>query len=968
MQRGHARQRLAGGVTLVIFVGLVLLWRPLAQDTQGQVDKKQVRTPDRPTQPIAMSSDLHQIRLALGLKDKMPTDWDGEVQVSAGKVTAVDVVQGNPKASVSKRNFKVRTFKAKPKQMPNKLTRPVLQVTVDAPLSAKLTIKTAKGNFSFALKDVPTDEPEFFLQDQVSVLRQAGAVELTGKDTEDDYPAMARGKKGTVWLAYNEYVPGRPLVLERVLAGNFEELIPEGNGDQVRLMRFDGKQWYPSEPVTPAGLNIWRPTITVDGKDNVFIAWSQQVNENWEIFYRRYDPDGQGENWFKPVRLTNEPGADFHVVVATDSKGIVWLAWQAWRDNRFQIMLAALAEQHPYSEPKIISSGEGNCWSPAVAADSQGNVYVVWDAHDGDNYNVHLYQAGGDGKTITVAGSPRFEARPSVSCDGQDRVWIAYEEGDEQWGKDYANATPQKVPVTNPGNALYLQRTVQVKCLENGQLKQTASDLQKAMQQGLSRSKSLPRLVGDEQGNVWLWLRHHPNPTGAGEVWNSYALRFDGQQWSAPLWIPSSANLLDNRPALVANEEGILEVHSSDERLRSQVRKDNNLYAVQILTPGPAQKQAALVADQPDNKAKLKPVHPNEAKDVARIRAYTIEHNGKKLRLVRGDFHRHTEYSAHRDGDGLFEDSWRYGLDAGQLDWMGNGDHDNGFGQEYPWWQIQKYCDILSHPPRFVAALTYERSNVYPNGHRNVILPKRGIRPLPRGNLKGDPETGTPDTKMLYAYLKRFGGMCASHTSGTSMGTDWRDNDPVVEPVVEIYQGHRHNYEHAGAPRSATKETQIGGFEPAGYVWNAFEKGYKLGFQSSSDHISTHMSYAVVLTEELSRKGIIAAFKKRHSYGATDNIIVDVRSGKYLMGDEFTTTERPTLDISVQGTAPIAKLHVIRNNRYVYSVEPKKQDLKIRFTDMDAEAGKSAYYYVRLEQSDGNLAWASPMWITYRPE
>jgi hypothetical protein len=27
------------------------------------------------------------------------------------------------------------------------------------------------------------------------------------------------------------------------------------------------------------------------------------------------------------------------------------------------------------------------------------------------------------------------------------------------------------------------------------------------------------------------------------------------------------------------------------------------------------------------------------------------------------------------------------------------------------------------------------------------------------------------------------------------MGTDWRDNDPVVEPVVEIYQGDRQNYE-----------------------------------------------------------------------------------------------------------------------------------------------------------------------------
>ena len=30
--------------------------------------------------------------------------------------------------------------------------------------------------------------------------------------------------------------------------------------------------------------------------------------------------------------------------------------------------------------------------------------------------------------------------------------------------------------------------------------------------------------------------------------------------------------------------------------------------------------------------------------------------------------------------------------------------------------------------------------------------------------------------------------------------------------------------------------------------------------------------------------------------------------------------------------------------------------------------GKTAYYYVRGEQEDGELVWASPMWITYQPE
>ena len=30
-----------------------------------------------------------------------------------------------------------------------------------------------------------------------------------------------------------------------------------------------------------------------------------------------------------------------------------------------------------------------------------------------------------------------------------------------------------------------------------------------------------------------------------------------------------------------------------------------------------------------------------------------------------------------------------------------------------------------------------------------------------------------------------------------------------------------------------------GGYQPEGFIWNALEKGYRLGFQASSDHIST---------------------------------------------------------------------------------------------------------------------------------
>jgi hypothetical protein len=200
------------------------------------------------------------------------------------------------------------------------------------------------------------------------------------------------------------------------------------------------------------------------------------------------------------------------------------------------------------------------------------------------------------------------------------------------------------------------------------------------------------------------------------------------------------------------------------------------------------------------------------------------------------------------------------------------------------------------------------------------------------------------------------------------MGTDWRDNDPSVEPVVEIYQGDRQNYEMPDAPRSNSENDSIGGWRPKGFVNLALEKGYMLGFEASSDHISTHISYCNIYVKDLTRESILDAFKKRHVYAATDNILADVRSGDHMMGDVFATPAPPALRVKLAGTAKFARVHVIKDNAYVYSTEPGSADVQFAWVDNSAVPGKKSYYYVRGEQEDGQIAWASPMWITYNPK
>lgn len=152
-------------------------------------------------------------------------------------------------------------------------------------------------------------------------------------------------------------------------------------------------------------------------------------------------------------------------------------------------------------------------------------------------------------------------------------------------------------------------------------------------------------------------------------------------------------------------------------------------------------------------------------------------------------------------------------------------------------------------------------------------------------------------------------------------------------------------------------------------MWNAWAKGYKLGVQASSDHVSTHLSYACVIAENSSRESLLDAMRKRHTYAATSNILLDSRLATggetYIQGDDLAAKALPELSAKIVGTAPLKKVVIVRDNQYIYSNEPQGETFDLRYRENSLTPGQH-YYYVRVEQKDGNLAWSSPIWVKYQ--
>jgi hypothetical protein len=925
----------------------------------------------RPEPPV------HTFRVVFGLKDKKPTTWSGQLSVSGGEVTRLtgwhfeeqDAVHGlsswicrTRDHIAAERRYPLQPASGKPhpaeeQPWPVGIT---LAVRGEAPVA---TLSLHGGEVRFPARRIELGQPGDFLDGQVRVERLPAWTEVrppapanAAYPVQDDYPALwidpQTNKQYLAWVAY------------------------QNRADRVLLSERDGPDnpWSPPLEVAGPGDHFRVALAGVKG-NGLWIVWSSQHDHNWDLFGRRY----QNGNLQPEERLTEGAGPDIWHHMTADSRGRAWLVWQGYHEGHFHIF-ARCADGAGWHKTLQVSTGEANHWDPAVAADpSADRVWIGWDGYDATRANYRIYVrglAGGPdgswGEVLEPEPSFDFGAHASLACDREGRLWVGWDSSGPQWGKDTGFLYG-----TSPATRLYASRQIHLRCLADGRWLEPAAPLQAAFPGDVPDGREyneLPDLQADSAGRMWLLFRHRTcrSPRIDGWAiqgrWDVYATAYLGDRWLPAIELPESGGRNDMRTSAQPGAGGrVLVAYATDHRVWQQPGMLPRNHSINVCVLDQAPKAVALrLVEVPSRKlAAPALVHSREQEQLARIRNYKIEVGGKTYHIHRGDLHRHTDISLDGMGDGSLMDLYRYAIDAAALDFGFVGDHNMGQDNEYCWWRTQKANDLYTLPGRFFSLYGYERSVPYPNGHRNVIWVERGQRTLPLP-VRSNRVQMAADTGNLYAYLRRTGGICTLHTSATDQGTNWQEHDDSLEPFVELFQGYHTSYEAPDAPKSEKPDGDVihGPYKADGFVSLALDKGYRLGFQASSDHISTHVSYACILAEEFSRKGLVEAMRRRHSYAATDNIVVDFRlDGRAIQGDEVRTPQ-PRFDVVVLGTGPLDRVELLKNGAVVHTERPDGTETRFHWEDPAADQGtRSNYYYVRVLQRDGQMAWASPIWV-----
>ena len=613
------------------------------------------------------------------------------------------------------------------------------------------------------------------------------------------------------------------------------------------------------------------------------------------------------------IRLSDDTRSDDFPVIASNpgNREEVWVAWTSYGGRRDEIRLSRHdPDTGRWGTWNPVPGVSGDVWRPSLIVTGE-RVWIIWSQQDLYAANFDLYARWFDGRQwgplVRLSSNPQGDFDQTATVDAQGRLHLAWQSFRE--GQSEIFYRRHDVAGWSP--------EVQVSA-------SPANDW-------------APSLAVDSRGTGWV-------------AWDTYREGNydvvvkpvkDGRP--GKLQVVAGSGQFEARPSLLVDREDRVWV-------------------------------AYEVGEHRWGKDQGRLVNPNRTPG-----AMLNLHRQVKVRVMgRPVFEAKPEIAS------LFPPRrWkvfvRYMLDAASMDFGLISDHQYGADREYWWWLEEKLADLFHSPTGYIPLFGYERSVSFPGGHRNVIRSRRGIRALPffqqvtdafrRHNGVGT-DLLADDTRLLYEHVRQTGGVTIPHTSATNMGTDWRDNDPEVETLVEIFQGDRHSYEAAGAPLSDQKalweEGQPPAIRPEGYVENAWKKGYRLGVIASSDHVSTHISYAMVWTEERSREAILEAMKSGRTYGATDNIILEFRIGEHFMGEEFTASEVDPLRVRAVGTRPFSEIEILRNSHSIYRQELKKREVELTYQDLTPEADAN-YYYVRVRQEDGQTAWSSPIWVNLVP-
>jgi hypothetical protein len=237
---------------------------------------------------------------------------------------------------------------------------------------------------------------------------------------------------------------------------------------------------------------------------------------------------------------------------------------------------------------------------------------------------------------------------------------------------------------------------------------------------------------------------------------------------------------------------------------------------------------------------------------------------------------------------------------------------------------------------------------------------------------------------------------CPIFSMGKGLEYNFEDWNPDFERIAEIYNAWGSSettgslYPIKGGSKKAINETQEGALLKAlmankrfGFVAGGLDDRGIFNYFFDHDQEQYSPGLTAILSDSLSRATLFDALYNRHCYATTGaRIIVGLEIAGKCMGSELDTQEKPGLHVNrhitgfIAGTDILEKIELLRNGKPIMTYSPKSHHIDFDYDDMTPlsevvihpkdKAPPFVFYYLRITQKDGHMAWSSPIWVDFK--
>ncbi len=337
-------------------------------------------------------------------------------------------------------------------------------------------------------------------------------------------------------------------------------------------------------------------------------------------------------------------------------------------------------------------------------------------------------------------------------------------------------------------------------------------------------------------------------------------------------------------------------------------------------------------------------------------------------KLYWAEIHSHSQYC---DGTNSPEYIYEYGRKAVGLDIASVTSHDN-FLTEKDWDEIIKATKNANKPHEYITFLGYEWScspenggdnNIYFLGNDGPLLYSQAFVPGRQEWIESLKYISEPRTLTdVIGDLGDFPVLIIPHCGGRTANFDFYNADKM--PVFEIHSCHQNFESYAlDAINRDLKFGSIGGSDDHHGGIGDYDGSFREPFYTCRSGLMG------VYAKELTRESIWEAIFAKRVYATNGcKMALSFSINGNPMGSDLNLKigSKMAFEFQIATDGWFDHAELIFNNNNIIDRYFKKQYQICNFSGAysgDVQSGTNAYY-LRAYQTDGGIAWSSPIWIT----